>query len=236
MGKLNLKAEKRTVLGRKIKKIRREGLLPANVYGKKVASLSLQLDAKEFAKIYQEAGETGMIDLSVSGEKEVRPVLIHNIQKDPVSEDFLHVDFRQVILTEKVTATIPVQITGEAPAETQKLGILVQQTSEIEIEALPADLPERFVVDVSKLAEVNQTIFLKDLTIDRKKIEIKTDPEQIIVKIEPLAKEEVVAPPPAAEVPAEGAAPTEGEAPKTEGTSAAPAETKPPEGKEKTEG
>ncbi len=236
MGKLNLKAEKRTVLGRKIKKIRREGLLPANVYGKKVASLSLQLDAKEFAKIYQEAGETGMIDLSVSGEKDVRPVLIHNLQKDPVSEDILHVDFRQVILTEKVTATIPVQITGEAPAETQKLGILVQQTSEIEIEALPADLPERFVVDVSKLAEVNQTIFLKDLTIDRKKIEIKTDPEQIIVKIEPLAKEEVVAPPAAAEVPAEGAAPTEGEAPKTEGTDVAPAETKPEEGKEKTEG
>ena len=231
MGKLTLKAEKRTLLGRKIKKIRQEGLLPANVYGKKVKSLALQLNAKEFAKIYQDAGETGMIDLTVTGENEVRPVLIHNIQKDPVNEDFLHVDFRQVILTEKVTATIPVQITGEAPAETQKLGILVQQTSEIEIEALPADLPEHFVVDVSKLANVGETIFLKDLDIDRKKIEVKSDPEQIIVKIEPLAKEEVVAPPPTAEAPAEGAAPVESEAAKTEEAPAGQTEEKPKEEK-----
>lgn len=212
MAKIKLLGEERKNFGRKVKKLRGEGVLPANIYGKKVKSLAIQIKTKDFTKVYGEAGETGMIDLSIVGEKETRPVLIHNIQKHPVDGSLIHADLRQVILTEKVTATIPVELIGESPVETQKLGILVQQTSEIEIEALPTDLPEHFQVDVSKLANVGDTILVKDLAIDKKKIEIKAGEDQIIAKIEPLAKEEIVTPPPAEEVPPEGVAPTEGEA------------------------
>jgi len=206
MDRLKLTAKKREILGRKVKKLRKEGILPANIYGKNIKSLGIEIALKDFTKVYQEVGETGLVDLSVEKETNIRPVLIHNVQRDPVEGTFLHVDFHQVSLTEKVKATISVELIGESPAETQKLGILVQIISEIEVEALPADLPEHFQVDVSKLANVGDQIKVIDLMVDKKKIELKVDENQIVAKIEPLAKEEAVAPPPTAEMPVEAEA------------------------------
>ncbi len=203
-----LNARKREIFGRKVKKLRQEGSLPANLFGKKTKSLSLQVDLKDFAKVYKDVGETGMVDLLIEGEKESRPILISEVQVHPVNGWFLHADFRQVVLTEKIEATIPVELIGEAPAETQKLGILVQMLSEIEVEALPTDLPEHFQIDVSKLERVDEVILVKDIKVDRSKVEIKAEENQIVAKIEPLAKEEEVAPPPAEEAaPEEGAVP-----------------------------
>jgi len=209
MERPQLVAKKREIFGRKVKNLRNQGILPANVYGKKIKSEAIAVNLKDFAKIYEEVGETGIVDLKIEGEKELRPVLIHNVQKHPVEGTFLHADFHQVILTEKVTATIPVELIGEAPAETQKLGILVQVISEIEVEALPTDLPEHFQIDVSKLEKVDDAILVKDIQVDRKKIELKIDENQIIAKIEPLAKEEVVTPPPVEEVSPEATPPPE---------------------------
>lgn len=209
MTRPKIAAQKREILGKKVKKLRKEGILPANIYGKKVKSTGIQVNLKDFVNIYKEVGETGLIDLQVEGEKETRPVLIHNVCKHPVEGEFLHVDFHQIILTEKVKATIPVELIGEAPAIAQNLGVLVQISKEIEVEALPTDLPEHFQVDISKLEKVDDAVLVKDIKVDRKKVELKLSDEQIIVKIEPLAKEEVVAPPPTAGVPTEGAAPKE---------------------------
>lgn len=208
--KLKLNATKRILFGRKIKKLRKEGLIPANVFGKKVKSEGISVNAKEFKEVFNKAGETQIIDLNG------KSVLVSNIQIDPVTSDYLHIDFRQVDLTEKITAKVPVEIVGESPAEKQKIGTVVQQLSEIEVEALPADLPEKIEVDSSVLTEVDQTIYVKDLKIDKKVI-VKTDLESIIVKVEPPTKEEVVevAPVPVeGEVPAEGAPVVEGETPK----------------------
>jgi large subunit ribosomal protein L25 len=110
MNKLNLKAEKRKVVGRKVKNLRAEGILPANIYGKKVKSESIQVALKDFEKVFKEAGETGLVMLQV-GETE-KPVLIHNLQLNPVSEDLYHVDFLQVDLKEKVEASVAVELTG----------------------------------------------------------------------------------------------------------------------------
>src|SRR4030042_6894198 len=213
MNKINLDAQVRKITGRKTKKLRLEGLLPANVFGKKVASLALQLKLTDFKKAFNEAGETALLNLKIAGEKgkiEERPVLISNVQKNPVSDEVIHVDFHQVDLKEKVTAPIPVEITGEAPAEKQGVGTVVHYLNEIEVEALPTDLPERFVVDISNLAEVDQAIYVKDLEYDKKKVEIKIDLETILVKVEPPQKEEVIAPTPVeGEVPAEGGVPAE---------------------------
>jgi len=195
MARLKLEAEKREILGRKVKNLRKQGILPANIYGKKIKSEAIGVKVKDFVKIHEEVGETGIIDLSIKGEEKPRPVLIHNVQRHPLDDSFLHVDFHQVILTEKVKVKVPLELVGEAPAETQKTGILVQIISEIEVEALPADLPERFQIDVSFLTEVGKAILIKDLNFDREKIKLEIDENQIIAKIEPLAKEEVVVAP-----------------------------------------
>ncbi len=216
MDKQVLKAEVRKVSGRKVKNLRKEGILPANVSGKKIKSEAVQVSLKDFEKVYKEVGETGLLMLQVgSGE---RPVLIHNLQLNPVTGSLIHVDFLQVDLKEKVSAEVPVELTGESPAEKQAIGTVVQQLNEIEVEALPTDLPEKFQVSVEGLMEVDQAIFVKDLKVDKTKVELKADPDAIIAKVEPPQKEEVVIPSPVAEgeVPVEGVAPT-GETPTTTG-------------------
>lgn len=224
MTAISLKAEKRTVTGRKVKNLRREGLLPGNIYGKSEASQALQLNVKDFEKAYKQAGETGLVELSVAGD--VKHVLISNIHVNPVTDEFLHVDFRQVSLKEKVLANVPVEIVGEAQAEKDGIGTLVVQLNEVEVEALPLDLPESFNVDVSGLVEVDQAIFVKDLKYDKQKVEIKADLEAIVAKIEPPQKEEVVEAPVVEEGTEGEAAPApEGEASSEEATPAdAPAE------------
>ena len=202
--KITLKSEKRELFGRKVKRLRKAGKIPANIFGKKIKSEAVSIDNKEFIEVFEKAGETQIIDLTG------KPVLVSNTQVDPISGEYLHIDFRQVDLTEKIEAMVPVEIEGESPAEKQSLGTVVQQIHEIEVEALPTDLPEKIIVDASVLVEVDQAIYVKDLKVD-KKVEIKTDLESIVVKVEPPTKEEVVEV--VVEVPAEGEVPVEGEKP-----------------------
>ncbi|MEK7188742.1 MAG: 50S ribosomal protein L25 [Patescibacteria group bacterium] len=213
MDKLTLKADSRQILGRKIKSLRKNGILPANIYGRKVKSLAIQVNQNDFEEVFKKAGETGLIEIQIAKEK--RPVLIHNIQKDPVSDAFIHADFFQVDLKEKVTATVTIEIVGNSPAEKSGVGTVVSQLNEIEVEALPADLPDKFTIDIGILADVGQAIYVKDLVYDKSKVEIKADLEQIVVKVEAPQKEEVVAPPPVEEVPVEAAS---SEEPGPEGT------------------
>lgn len=184
---LTLKAEKRNQLGRKVKGLRKEGVVPANVFGKKIKSESIQIKLVDFNKIFKETGETNLLELHINGDK--KPVLVHNIQKNPVTEEVLHVDFLQVNLKEKVTAEIPIELIGESPAEKQALGTLVQHMDEVEVEALPTDLPEKFEIDVSFVTQVDQVVCLGDIKVDKGKVEIKEDLEKIVLKIEPLREE-----------------------------------------------
>lgn len=183
-----IKADKRKLLGRKVKKLRREGVVPANIFGKKIKSEAIKIDNLEFEKVYKEVGETNILEIQMGKKK--RPVLIHNVQLDPVTDTVLHVDFLQVDLKEKVTAQIPIEMVGEAPAEKQGLGTIVQHMDEVEIEALPTDLPEKFEIDISDLSEVDQTIHLKDIEFDKKKIKLEEDIERIVVKVEAMREEE----------------------------------------------
>lgn len=207
MQKKELKAEIRKITGRKIKNLRVQGLLPANVSGKKIKSEAVQVNLKEFKKVFAEAGETGLVELKIGSD--TRPVLIHNIQRNPVSDEYIHADFLQVDLKEKVEAEVPVELTGESPAEKQSIGTVVQYLNEIRVEALPTDLPEKFVIDVSTLSEVDQAVYVKDVKVDKSKVDIKDDPEEIVVKVEPPQKEEVVEAP----VPVEGEVPAEASSP-----------------------
>lgn len=230
MEQVPLIAQKRTVLGRKVKKLRKEGFIPAHVFGHKIKTAHIQVKATEFGKVFEKVGETGIIDLAVDSEK--KPVLVKNIQVHPVSDVPLHIDFYQVNLSEKVKVNVPLEVIGEAPAVHKKIGVLLTPISELEIEALPADLPENIQVDVSNFENVGDEIKVKDLKVDRAKIEIHADEELIVAQIGELVTKEMEAV--EAEIEAEQA---EAEAEKvTEGAEAAPAEGEAVEGEAPAEG
>lgn len=223
-----LKAEERTVLGKKVKKLRHEGYLPGNVYGKGLKSYALQVKFADFDKVYKEAGETGLIDLSYDGK--TKPVLVKNLQMNYVYHTPLHVDFYQVNLKEKVKATVPIVLIGEAEAVTDKVGMLLQSVSEVEIEALPDKLPEHIEINVEHLAELGQQITIGDLQAPEG-VTILTDPAQTVAKVNELVVEE-----PEPEEPAEGEEGAEGEtaeSAETEGGEKEGNETKEASGEEK---
>lgn len=222
MKREQLKVEKRTVLGKKIKKLRREGILPANIYGKDIQSVAVQVPYKDFEVLYKEVGETGLIDVAVDGE--LRPALIHNVQYDSVTRLPIHADLYQVNLKEKITTMVPVEVVGEAKAVTEQTGMLMQPLSEIEVEALPTDLPEKIEINVEHLAAVDDQVTVGQLKIPAG-VEVKTDSGQVVVKIAELVSEE------AKEVAAEMAAEAEAATEATEGE-----EGKAEEGEEKADG
>jgi large subunit ribosomal protein L25 len=202
----------RDIKGRKVKKLRKEGILPATMYGKGFEPMTVQTDQKKLEEIFAEAGESGLVEVTVNGEK--YPVMLRNPQYHPLFGDLMHIDFYKVNLKEKIASNVAVEIIGESPAVKGGL-VLVEVSSEVEVEGLPTDLPEKIEVDISKLEKVDDTITVADLNIDRSKLEVLTDAEQVIVKIEEPKEEEVVETEAVApsEVPAtEQKAPEEGEA------------------------
>lgn len=237
MDRLSLKAEDRTVLGKKVKKLRRDGKLPGHVFGKGIDSEAVTISAKDFLKTFNLAGETGLIDLKIGAEK-IRPVLIRDVQYGPVSGQPIHIDFYQVNLTEKVKVSVPLVLIGEQP-ESVHLGeaIILQTINEVEVEALPTDLVEKIEVDISNLKTIDDAIAVGQLNYDKEKLIIHAPEEEIVVKLAPavsaemeklLEEEKAEAEAVAGEegvAPAEEAVPAEGEAP----TEAGEQVEKPPE-------
>lgn len=205
MKKHTLSATMRDLVGRKVKNLKKQGLIPASVYGKKIKSVSISVKAEELLKVYKEAGESGLVELSL--QNEVRPVLIHNVQINPVTSVPIHVEFYQVDLKEKVQANVPVEFTGEPLAVTSKVGVLLTIHDEVEVEALPADLPEKLEFDVTALAEVNAEVKVKDLVVP-KGVTVLTEAELVLAKIGSLISKEAEAEEAAAEAAAAAAATT----------------------------
>lgn len=201
MEQVPLTAQKRTVVGRKVKNLRKQGIIPAHVFGNKVKTISIQVNGADFLSVYEKVGETGIIDLTINGLSSdasaksggKKPVLVRNIQTHPVTDDTLHIDFYQVNLTEKVKVNVPLEIIGEAPAVEKKIGLLLTPISEVEVEALPGDLPDNVEIDVSKLGNIGDEIKVKDVNVDRSKIQIITDEEQIVAQIGELVTKEMEA-------------------------------------------
>lgn len=186
-----LSAKTRQITGSQVKKLRRQGILPANIFGAKVKSQAIELDRITFEKIFAQVGETGLIDLSLDSEKKTRPVLISEIHFHPLTGEFLHVDLHQVDLTQAVTATVPVEMVGEAPAEKEHGGVILLAVNELEVEALPADLPDVITVDISGLTEIGQSIKISDLSLPGD-ITLELDPDTTLVTVQEQAEEEVV--------------------------------------------
>ena len=229
MKRFSLKVEKRKILGKKVKKLRKDGIIPGNIYGKDIKSTAIQAPFKEFMKVFKEAGETGLVDVAL--DSQVIPALIHNVATN-YRNDVLHADFFKVNLKEKVKAMVHVEFAGEPKAVIDKTGLLMHILSEVEVEALPTDLPEKIEVDVSHLANVDEQIEVSQLKVAGG-VSILSDPTQVVAKIgelvtkeaaEQAAEEAAAAAEAAAESAAEAGVPAEGEeVPPAEGEAEAPA-------------
>ena len=174
---MELVAQKRQEIGKKIKDIRKERKIPAVMFGREIDSVPLTLDLNSFIKVYQEAGETSLVELKLEDAKE--SVLIKDVQLDPITSLPIHVGFHKVNLKEKINAEIPVEVVGEEENELVKTGeaFVLVLLNEISVEALPTDLPSDFTVDVSGLQEIGDGITVGQLNYDRDKVEI-TDNEE----------------------------------------------------------
>lgn len=190
MESLELKAEVREITGRHVKYLRQEGLVPAVLYGRNTASTLLQVEAKSLYKVLKEAGTHQLISLQV-GNKKPFMTLARDIQRDNIRHNYLHVDFYAVQMDEKVTAQVPLVIEGVSPAVKDKGGILTQGLDELEIECLPKDLISAIEVNVEELVEYNDTIIVADLKVPSS-VTILSEPDSMVVKIEPPRLEEEV--------------------------------------------
>ena len=187
MKKYTLDGNLREQTGRKVKNLRMRGALPANVYGKGLQSQSIEVDTAKFKAVFAHAGETGVVELTIDGH--VKPVLIHNIQRDPVSSEILHVEFYQVDLKQKVKTNVPIVFVGEAPIVLSKTAVLLTLLSEVEVEALPNDLPEKIEVDISVLTDLDQEVQVADLQVPEG-VTIVTDASVGVVKATAIVSKE----------------------------------------------
>ena len=183
-----INAEKRTVIGKQVKALRRQGLLPGVIYGRHIEAFPIQMDAHDAALVLDKLTASTLITIDVDGEK--FNVLMRDRQRDVIFDNLLHVDFLVVSLTEKLHATVELKLVGEAPVADNPEVVVTQVLNAIEIEALPQDLPEVIEVDISKLETVDDEITVADLDLGED-IAILTDPNETIVSVGYVAQEEV---------------------------------------------
>jgi large subunit ribosomal protein L25 len=216
MKREELEVSKRDVTGKKVRFLRRQGIVPANIYGHGIESTAINVDTRSLKHLLAHTGKTDLISLKVDNSKETIRVLMREIQRNPLTDEPLHVDFYQVSMTEKIKADVPLVFIGEAPVlKKVKNSSILHLLDTLEIEALPDDLPHSFEVDISSLEELDHTVHVKDIPLGPG-ITLLSDPEQMVVKVAEARKEVEVVPEVVeaelAEEGAEEAAEAEGEA------------------------
>lgn len=179
---ISLSVKIRKDFGKKTKSLRKTDKIPAVVYGPGVKNASIVIDYKDFQKVFKKAGESSLIELDIEEEKEKRPVLIHEIQKDPVSDKFIHIDFFQASLKEEVEATVPLVFIGTAFAEKDLGGTLIKNITEVEVKALPQNLPHEISVSIDGLKTFQDHIFIKDLILPEN-VKVLKKPDEIIASV-----------------------------------------------------
>lgn len=203
MKRIELAAQQRSVLGKKVKRLRNTGLTPANVYGHNINSVALQVDTKTLKRALSQAGETDLINLIVDNTP--RLVVVRDMKIDPIKKVLQHVDFYQVTLTEKIKVEVPIEFVGESLEVEKKGGIIVRSMNSVQIECLPEQIPHQIEINMNAMKEFGDTIKVKDISLDQA-VRILNDPNQIIaVAAAPRVVEEVAPKPevPKAEAEAE---------------------------------
>lgn len=198
-----LKAEPRTKLGKKVKSLRKRGFLPAVMYGQNTESQPIAVALRDFEKAHSAAGESSLITLEYEGAQ--HPALIHGIARDPLNDTPIHADFYVVRMDRAIRTNVPLVFVGESPAVKNEGGVLVKAVQEVEVEALPMNLPHELPLDVSLLTALGSHLTVKDVAAPTG-VRILADPDEVVAVVEaPRTEEELKAleQAPAAEAPAE---------------------------------
>lgn len=223
---INFKVQLREIRGKKNQGLRKQGSLPGVVYGHGLESTAVEMPYLEFEKLFKQAGESSIIDLTIADQKPIQTI-IHEVQVHPVTDRFEHIDFYKIKAGEKIKVEIELNFEGEAPAVKNLGGILVHNLEKVEIQCLPKDLIHEIKVDINGLNELDEMIRIKDLIVPET-VEILHDPEDMVVGVKPPRKEEEE--PVVGETTEEGEVPVEGE-----GEPAKDGELKQDDGKDKKE-
>ena len=190
MEQLVINAEKRNTTGKKVNALRRAGKLPGVIYGHKVYPTPVIMDQKETTLVLNQATSSSIVVIKLDG-KDIS-ALIREKQKDFIRNSYLHIDFQAVSLTEIIRTAVNIELIGTAPAVKDYNGVIVEGLTSIEVEALPNDLPERFTIDISSLAEIGNSILVKDIVVSDK-VTVLTPLEELVILVSSPAGEEVVA-------------------------------------------
>lgn len=201
MESITLSATKRDERGKENNQLRRDGKVPAIVYGHNQEPISIVLERKAFDRAYKAGGENTIITLNVDGVGEVK-TLIKDVFRDPVADTASHVDFMKINLKEKLETAIPVEIVGESPAVKNLGGVLIHNMTELQVRCLPTDLVHSFQVDISSLIEFGDMVLVSQIKVPNG-IELLTEPENPVVSVSAPKAEE------AASIPSETVTPTE---------------------------
>ncbi len=173
-----LKAIRRAERGKSVKQLRRQGFLPGIMYGHHLEPIAISLNAHEAGLILAGISASTVVDIDLEGERHA--ALVREKQADYLRNKLLHVDFQVVSLTEKIASAVPIDLTGTAPVVREMSAVLVSNLSQVEVEALPRDLPERITVDVSSLENIGDAIYVRDLNV-ADTVEILTDADEVVV-------------------------------------------------------
>jgi len=188
--RLSIELSERTVVGRKVRSLRRTGVVPVHYYGHGIEPMTLQVEGATLRKIVAQAGANIPVAVSVEGTTESNICFIREVQRHPVTDTLLHVDFMRVDVTEKVTAEVPVVLVGEANAVRELGGVLIQPFQTLPVEALPLDMPETIEVDISSLNEFGDAVRMRDIAVQAD-ITILRDEDDLLVTVqEPRIEEE----------------------------------------------
>jgi len=201
--RIELKVDKREVLGKKVRFLRNNGIVPVHLFGNNVESHALQGEAATLSKVLAHAGRTRLIDLKVGKTKKAHSVMVREVQKDPVKGSLIHVDFYEVNMSEKIKVEVPIVLIGESPALKIKDNMLNQNLNTLTIECLPDKMVDRIQVDISVLKELDEAVHVKDIVLPD--ITIMNDPDLVIAKVSLRPQEVVEEVKPAEAVIAEGA-------------------------------
>lgn len=186
MEKIVIQATRRTVTGKKVGALRRAGKLPGVLYGHQIESTPILMELREASRVLAHASPSQLITVNLDGKEFA--TLVREKQRDFIKGTLLHVDFQVVSLTEKIRTTVAIELSGTSPAVKDYNGVVVQELDEIEVEALPQDLPDKFVVDISGLTKIGDAIYVRDLNIPAG-IEVINEPNEVVVIITGAAPE-----------------------------------------------
>lgn len=188
MENLVLQAEPRTLSGKKVRRLREQGIIPAVLYGKEVEPRPLQLRAIDLDRVLRHGGMNRLLTLNIAGEKDSFPVLIREVQRDPIHRRLIHADFYAVVMSEKVRTSVPIELVGESPLVASGQAMIVQSLDEVEIECYPDKLVSVLEVDATLLNDFDAVLHVGDVT-PPEGIEILTDADEVIASLQPVGGE-----------------------------------------------